>query len=42
MHWVKLIAPQRPLMASNCSRHAQPTAEVLERSMDIAIGVRAA
>lgn len=42
MNWVQFIAPQRPVLASNSGRHAQPTAEVLERSMDIAIGARAA
>jgi len=44
MNWLKLIAYYaKPCFATanSCGRQARPSAEVLERSMDIAIGIRA-
>lgn len=45
MNWLRLVAPYARLCwmsTRSRGRQAQPTAEALERSMDVALGVRAA
>ena len=50
MNWLTLLAPyalshgaaRESTLATNSGRQAEPTADVLERSMDIAIGMRKA